>query len=69
MTVRPQMELVSGVFQRMLPSIAALAITNVAGAHGYPHARNGRGSKGTRRRSTNTAETATAENSTTANPV
>jgi hypothetical protein len=34
MITRPQMELLSGVSTRMLPSMAALAITNVAGAQG-----------------------------------
>jgi hypothetical protein len=34
MTPTPQMELAIGVLHRMLASIAALAATKVAGAHG-----------------------------------
>ena len=60
---------VPGLRHNSFTTITAHAATKIAGAQGYPQARNGRGASGSRRRSTNSALTAMPENRTSAKPV
>src|SRR5262245_42614477 len=60
---------VNGLRQISFATTIELTVTKIPGAHGYPQARNGRATSGSRCLSTNTAATAIPEKRTRAKPV